>query len=270
MSYPQYPGGYQPYPQGQGMEPSSGTATGAGVLASLGAVGQILGGVLDIVLGIALPDFDDSTLRFTTWFTGYLIVIGAVGLVTGALLGTGAVLMFRRKPLGRILIVAGCVATIVAGVASYVVLYAGDVGGQRGSFGLMGGFGGLAGQVFPVVTAILALVPPTARWLAHVPGQPVGYPTPYPGQGMPAGYPAPGTPYVDPFRPNPAPYVGQPGPGAPASYPGQPGTPGVGGAPQSSGAPQSPGPTPYSNEPTPFPEVPPLGSAEDQWRRPGN
>ncbi len=253
------------------MEPSGGTAMAAGVLAALGAVGQILGGVLDIVLASALPDFGDSTVALNSWFAGFLIVLGVVGLVTGGLLTAGAVLMFRRRPLGRILIVAGCVATIVAGVASYVVLYAGD----HGSVGLMGGFGGVIGQVFPVTTAILALVPATGRWLTHVPGQATGYPAPYPGQ-VPPGYPAPGVPYVDPFRPGPAPYPGQsgtpypgqPGPGAP--YVGQsgPGTPvgGPGPAPQS----PPPGAMPYSNEPTPFPEVPPLGAAEESWRRPGN
>ncbi|WP_157120859.1 hypothetical protein [Nocardia miyunensis] len=404
MSYPQYPGGYQPYPQGQGMEPSSGTAMAAGVLASLGAAGQILGGALDIVVGSALPDFDDEVLR-NSWFSGYLIGIGVIGLITAGLLGTGAVLMFRRKPLGRILITAGCVVTIVVGVASYVVLYAGGVGAPAGSF-LMGGLGGLVGQVFPVITAILTLLPATGRWLAHVPGQSTGYPAPYPGPGVHPGYPVPTPQYVDPFRPNPAPYLGQPGHGAPyggqpwtpyagqpglgatppypgqpgpgatppypgqpgpgastpypgelgpgtsphagqsgpgvsppypgqpgpgvttpytaqsgpgastpypgelgpgtsphagqsgpgvsAPYPGQPGpgastsqqptsdasTPSAGqpgpGAgqptPAAGGAPRSPdsGATPNSNEPTPFPEVPPLGASEDQWRRPGN
>ena len=271
MSYPQYPGGYQPYPQGQGMEPSGGTAMAAGVLASLGAVGQIFGGVLDVVVGVALPDFGDSAVAFHSWFTGYLIVLGVVGLVTGGLLTAGAVAMFRRKPLGRILIVAGCVVTIVTGVAAYTVLNVGDVSAGHGAVGLMSGFGGVVGQVFPVTTAILALVPATGRWLAHVPGRATGYPAPYPGR-VPAGYPAPNAPYVDPFRPGPAPCSGRSYPGQPAPYAGQTGPDTSAGAPGpiAGGTPQAPGSMPYSNEPTPFPEVPPLDAAEDSWRRPGN
>jgi hypothetical protein len=261
----------------------------AGVLAAIGAFGQAIGGVLDILIGSVLPDLlSDSTQESSSsWLPSYLIVIGAVGVVSGALLGTGAVMMFRRTPLGRILIVAGCVVTVVTGIVAFMVMYAGNMSVYHGSFGIMGGFGGLIGQVFPVTTAVLALVPATGRWLEYVPGRPgsAAYPAPYPGPG--AGFPGPGAPYVDPFRPDAPSYAGQPGSGPATPYAGQPrpgqaapvdGQPGrsavnPGGFVPPGGIPQPPsaGPMPYSHEPTPFPEVPPQGDAgADQWRRPEN
>ncbi|MQY22382.1 DUF4064 domain-containing protein [Nocardia macrotermitis] len=280
MSYSQYPGGYQPYPQGLGGEPSSATAVTAGVLAALGAAGQILGGVVDVVIGVAWPDFGDEVLH-NSWFSVYMIGIGVIGLITGGLLAAGAVLVFRRRVAGRIFVVAGCVVTIVAGIGSYILLY--GSAGLPGHSVLTGGVGGVVGQVFPVLTAVLALVPSTGRWLAYVPQALPGYA----GPGVAPGYPV----SQDPF--NAAPYggqhVGQPVAGAAVPYGGQPGSgavpyggqPGSGVVPPDSGQPPSAsgvapqasaaGPLPpYSNEPTPFPEVPPLGSADDQWRRQGN
>lgn len=248
----------------------------AGVLAAIGAFGQLVGGVLDIVIGSVLPDlFSDSSSSLesgSSWLPSYLVVIGVVGMVSGVLLGTGAVMMFRRKPLGRILIVAGCVVTVVTGIVAFVVMYAGNMSVYHGPAGLMGGFGGVIGQVFPVTTAVLALVPATARWLAHVPGQlgSAGYTAPYPGPG----FPLQGAPPVDPFRSDSSPYAGQPGAGA--SYVGQPGTgasylgqsgagasyagqPGAGVATPFGGQTDGGAAAPFAGQSGPAPAVPPTG-----------
>src|SRR6266568_1610235 len=191
MSYPPYPGQYQPYPQQAAA--GGGTAITAGVLASVGAVGQVLGGVLQVVLG-ATQAHELDRMYHASWYPAYAIVTGLVAFVVGAVLGTGAVALFRRKPLGRMLIVAGCALTIVIGIAGIAVAL--NIGPMGGASGLIGVSGGTFGLIFPIITIILALVPATARWLAQPPA-PAG---PYPG------YPAPYPDSAGTYAPQPGPY----------------------------------------------------------------
>ncbi|MFI7003976.1 hypothetical protein [Nocardia sp. NPDC050175] len=191
MSYPQYPGGYNPYPAySPGMSaPSGATAITAGVLACVGAVAELFGGGVSLVFGIIgaqLGEYDTTGLFSEGWFQTWAIVSGAIGLVAAVLLGVGAVAMFTRKSFGRVLIVVGCVAAIAVGITGTVLVHSSDTTSDSLS-SLSGGVGGLLGLIFPVATAVLALLPMTSRWLAHTPvaAAPPPYGYPYPGQPQP-------------------------------------------------------------------------------------
>ncbi|WP_040685816.1 hypothetical protein [Nocardia vinacea] len=191
MSYPQY----EPYPSAPAPAPGGGTAITAGVLASIGSAGQLLGGGFNIVLGLTdlardLSEYDSTGLFAQSWIKTYLLVTGSIAVVTAFLLGVGAVMMFTRRPLGRVLVVAGCAVVVIAGITEYAVtLHYTTSGGSAAEIG--GGIGGLFGLIFPIATAVLALVPPTTRWLNY---NPVAAPSvamyPY-GPAVPtAGYPS--------------------------------------------------------------------------------
>ncbi|MFI6366696.1 hypothetical protein ACIBG0_28550 [Nocardia sp. NPDC050630] len=240
MSYPQY----EPYPSVPAPTPGGGTAITAGVLASVGSAGQLLGGGFNIVLGLTdlggdLAEYDSTGLFAQSWFRTYLLVTGSIAVISAFLLGVGAVMMFTRRPLGRVLVVAGCAVVIVAGIAGYTVtLHYTTSGGSAAEIG--GGIGGLFGLIFPIATAVLALVPATTRWLNY---SPVAAPV--------ATYPyVPGSPPARYSSGRGVPSAGYPsGPGVPPSaYPSGPGV-------SSAGYPSGPGVSSAGYQPEP--EVPP-------------
>lgn len=220
MSYPHY----EPYPPAPAPAPGGGTAISAGVLASIGSASQLLGGGMNIVLGVTnlgtdLADYDSTGLFAQQWFKTYALVTGVIALITAILLGVGAVMMFTRKPLGLVLVVAGCAVVVIAGIAEYMVTLRYTASGG-GAAAISGGVGGLIGLVFPIATAVLALIAPTTRWLNYDPASayappvaryPYGPAAPPPG---PAAYsfgsgatpysPAPtGYPQYGPYAPYP-------------------------------------------------------------------
>ncbi|MBB5911516.1 hypothetical protein BJY24_000383 [Nocardia transvalensis] len=190
MNYPQYQGGYHPYPYAPARGPGGGTAITAGVLASLGAAGQGLGGVMNIVLG-ATRSQDLSSMTDANWYVAYTIASGVIALIAAGLLAGGAVGLFRRKRSGRMPVVAGCATTLVIGIVSLLVAFeARTAGGAVAAVVLLSATIGMA---FPIVTIVLTLVPATTRWLAADPAQPAA-PQPYPAQQYPP-QPYPGQPY---------------------------------------------------------------------------
>ncbi|MGY4102597.1 hypothetical protein ACW2Q0_24010 [Nocardia sp. R16R-3T] len=223
MSYPQYHGGQYLYSQVPTPKPKGGTAIATGVLAAIGAVVQLLVGLMNIVLGL-LQSHELRQLAFT-WYPTYVLGTGVVAVLAGTLLGTGAVSLFRRRAAGRLLIVAGCASAIVFGIAWAVVMFGVTLIG--GASGITGTLAGSIGFVFPIATIIVALVPSTQRWIAADPAQnAVQYlGQPYPAQPMPATWqpihPAvhhiPGAPMNGQFpaAAQPVPYP------QPAQYPGQ-------------------------------------------------
>ncbi|MEV6274660.1 hypothetical protein [Nocardia sp. NPDC051832] len=192
MSYPQNPGGYQPYGPTQGWEPApgGGTAIAAGVLAALGAVAQLLAGGAVLWLAFATSELlgDDEE------FAAFILVGAGISLLTAVLLGVGSVTLFLRKAIGRILIAVACGIHILAQIASMVITAA-VVSGFSDDDLVSTGIGGVIGIVFPIATLILVLLPPTARWLAYRPSE-VAYP-PYGPAYPPAGFPP-----QNPFAPN--------------------------------------------------------------------
>ncbi|MBU3060199.1 hypothetical protein KO481_01485 [Nocardia sp. NEAU-G5] len=251
MSYQPYPGQYQPYPQ---QNASGGTAIAAGVLASLGAVGQVFGGLVQVVLATTQGNEIDGMYNIS-WYPAYMLVIGALAVVCGALLAMGAIGLFRRSQMGRMLVLAGCALAILIGIAGIgVAITGGVVVSASGRLGLVGGSFGL---VFPIATIVLTVLPATTRWLAQAPVQQLTSP---PGGAAPAP-PASPVPTAGGPVPNPGP-AAPPGaqpwvPGALPPYPAQPASP-------------PNGPAPYSAAPTPFPAAPPVAGAADDspWRRP--
>ncbi|MFI9507728.1 hypothetical protein [Nocardia sp. NPDC052566] len=272
MSYPQ---GYDPYPQQvyNAPKPNGGTAIAAGVLACLGCIPHLFSGVFSIILAVTdiasdLTDYDTTGLFSKGWFRPYFFVVGVVGVLVGVALGVGAVALFLRKSFGRTLIVIACVAVVLLQVVGYVF----TAGLETSSTALTTGLSGFIGLIFPVITAVLALLPLTTRWLNYTPpavypGPAAGYPgaiPPYPGAGYPGAAPSPysGAPASPYPGATPAPYPGAspypPYPGGAPAYPGaspQPGTtPYPGAAVPNSGASPWAGTTPYPGA-TPNPDA---------------
>ncbi|WP_051727574.1 hypothetical protein [Nocardia brasiliensis] len=194
MVSPQYPSGYNPYPGYPGVvpAPSGATAITAGVLACVGAVGQLLGGVVNLVFGIIdigheLGEYDSTGLLGQSWYRTFALTTGVAAMLTAVPLGVGAIGLLRRKQFGRMLVVLGCAAAIVLGIVSFALVQSAG-GSWDSSINLSTGISGLVGLLFPVGTAVLALVPATTRWLAHTPpaypyASPQGIPwTPQPWQ----------------------------------------------------------------------------------------
>ncbi|WP_410580464.1 hypothetical protein [Amycolatopsis sp. lyj-108] len=197
MTYQQYPpqGGYPPpgaYPQqGMARQPSGATGMIAGILAILGGLWFLAG------LAFHVIELVDFTVSF--------LVIGAVlDFLSAALLLSGGILLLLRKKAGRVLTVIGAGATILLVASIFLMEAIGShfffsYSGVTSHFGV-----GLLLIVVPIpaiATLVLALIPPTARWLAAkkqpaLAGPPpnFGYPPPQPGYPPAPGGPQQGGP----------------------------------------------------------------------------
>ncbi|WP_225731977.1 MULTISPECIES: hypothetical protein [unclassified Nocardia] len=227
MNYPQFPSRYEPYPgyPAHTAPPSGTTAIIAGVLAAIGAVGQLLSGAVNVAFGLSdaidrLRDYDSTGLMAQSWYKPFVVSTGLTAIVAGALLGGGAIALLKRRRFGVITIVIGCAIVVVLGVISLIMTlnYSADSEPPV----QLGGVAGAIGLLFPVSTAVLALVPNTRRWLEFKATQP------YP---VPAGYP----------YGNPQMYSTPTGFGSPPPYPAAPGAPSMPGSPLAAGTPAVPG-----------------------------
>jgi len=199
MTYQQYPPQGYPLPGAYphpGMPPKPNGATGiiAGILAILGGV-WFLSGLVWVVI------------RLFGRFHVEVLIGGILDLAVGVLLLLGGILLLRRKSTGRILVVVGGGAAIFLGLLSFVLGAAGsDFYVVYGGVSFLYGFLGLIIQLFipAIATLVLALIPPTARWVGatkqpavFMPPQNFGYPPAPPGYS-PSGYPPPRQPGTPP------------------------------------------------------------------------
>lgn len=182
MTYPQYPQpGAYPAPPVVPAQPSGGTAITAGVLAALGGLLSL--GITAVSLFFLIvvasigSNFDRSDLEFLDSIFGILaigmvamVIIGLVlGTVLSVLLIAGAVLLFRRKMLGRWLVVSGCAVAIVSNLMTAVFTTAVTADDWYSPEGVVSVVVGLA---FPITTMVLALLPSTTAWI-RAPRNPV-------------------------------------------------------------------------------------------------
>ncbi|CRZ17263.1 hypothetical protein [Mycolicibacterium neworleansense] len=182
-SYPQqaayppgYPGGlpgpYGPVPTPPA-SPSGVTGIIAGVLAGLGGLANVFGG-LGMAFGLAVIVGESPDTSGSGW--SGLIAITMLNIVAGLLLLIGTVLLFLRKMAGRWLVAAGCSVSIVSALIS-LALPATIEDYEYQSTG-----SDLVALIFPIATLVLVLVPPTGAWIRakENPVAPQFYP-PYPG-----------------------------------------------------------------------------------------
>ena len=154
----QYPYPQAPYPApGYGMQPkppNGATAIIAGILAVIGGVLN-LGSLVLNVIGLAVDGY------FGVW---QIIFMVQALLLAGTLL-PGGILLFVRKPAGRMLTMVGSGLAILLAVAGFALSFAhfGQV-----PTGMLGGQAiGIVLVVLPAAaTLTLALVKPTAEWCA--------------------------------------------------------------------------------------------------------
>jgi hypothetical protein len=129
------------------------TALAAAVLALLGGLLYLAGLVLDVVALVRFPA--DA---------GRVGIHAAVNAVLASTLLPGGVLLVRRQPAGRIGCVAGSTAALLATLTSAIFAAAGVTFGGPGDLA-MGGLTALALVAPPaLVTLLLAVSAPTARW----------------------------------------------------------------------------------------------------------
>ncbi|MFD9896190.1 hypothetical protein ACFWY9_43160 [Amycolatopsis sp. NPDC059027] len=176
-----YPGGY---PQGPGFvpphqKPSGVTAIFAGVLAVLGGVYYLVSAVVQIIALFAVSHRYASWIVFITTFL-YLVLAG--------LLLAGGILLFLKKPAGRMLGIVGSALAIAVVLLGFVLSLVGLSAFRHFSGSMVAG-AGIVALVFVVIpataTLVLSLVRPTAVWVGKA--QPAGvYP---PGGGYPQQYP---------------------------------------------------------------------------------
>lgn len=190
-AYPQQPANYQGYPQQPGYPggyppqqppapPSSTTGIFAGVLAGLGAVANLGGGLLGLIGLIAVSG--DSTFRSSSALSGgvfaLLIIVTLLGVACGLILLAGSVMLLQRKMTGRWLVIGGCALTIVGSLVNLGVNAAVTAG-----YEYYGGNGfAVLGLIFPVATIVLTLLPSTTAWIQAKPN-PVTAPYYPPYQG---------------------------------------------------------------------------------------
>lgn len=188
--YPQQPGyppqqpGYPPpgYPQQPyGMPPSAPVppsgVTGiiAGVLAGLGGLANVVGGLF-MAFGLSLLIGETSDAAGSAWTP--LVAITGLNIVAGVLLLIGTVTLLLRKMIGRWLVAAGCSASILSTLINltWTPSAIADYEYDRGVAA------DLVGVIFPIATLVLVLLPSTAAWIRakQNPIAPQPYP-PYPG-----------------------------------------------------------------------------------------
>jgi hypothetical protein len=168
---PPYPAaGYPPAPYpapGYGMppKPNGATAIIAGILAVLGGLLNLIGLIGGIVT-LASPGFP-------LWMA--LLALVQSFLLAGTLL-PGGILLFLRKPAGRMLTIVGSGLAILLAVVSVAMSAAGLWYYSSGFGGMYAGaaFVGLLTVLVPAgATLVLAIVKPTARWCGRAePGYP--------------------------------------------------------------------------------------------------
>ncbi|MFE5570749.1 hypothetical protein ACFQ68_37545 [Amycolatopsis japonica] len=186
MTYQHYPpqGGYPAPgaypPPGMARQPSGATGIIAGILAILGGLWFLAGTVSHVI-------------ELSHYVISFLVVGAVLDFVSAALLLGGGILLLVRKRAGRVLTVIGSAGAI--GFVALTFLFRAIGSSFYFSYGgvmLHFGFGWLLFVVLipAIATLVLALIPPTGRWLAakNTPTQPpnFGYP---PQPGYP---PAPG------------------------------------------------------------------------------
>lgn len=179
MTYPQYPqpGAYSAAPPAPA-QPSGGTAITAGVLAALGGLLSLGITAVSLYFLIAIAtigsQFKPSDYEFLDSIFGVLaigivalvIIAFVLGMLLSALLIAGAVLLFRRKMLGRWLVVSGCGVAIVSNLMTSVFTTAVTSDDWYSPESVVSAFVGLA---FPIATMVLALLPSTTAWVRAEP-----------------------------------------------------------------------------------------------------
>ena len=181
--YPQQPGypppGYpqQPYgmPPSAPVPPSGVTGIIAGVLAGLGGLANVVGGLF-MAFGLSILIGETSDAAGSAWTP--LVAITGLNIVAGVLLLIGTVTLLLRKMIGRWLVAAGCSASILSTLINltWTPSAIADYEYDRGVAA------DLVGVIFPIATLVLVLLPSTAAWIRSKqnPIAPQPYP-PYPG-----------------------------------------------------------------------------------------
>ena len=154
--YPQqsgYPGSPQAAPPSG---PSGATAITAAVLALLGGLFGVFFGAVGAAVMVSDGDFDAM---------GVVLIV--FGIAFGLALFNGAVLLLRRRMIGRWLIVGGCAVAILLGLAVFADMLLGISGAPSHDPAAFGAIA-LPGFVFPIATTVLVLLPSTTSWIDAV------------------------------------------------------------------------------------------------------
>ncbi|RSM49046.1 hypothetical protein DMA12_04840 [Amycolatopsis balhimycina DSM 5908] len=148
-------------------QPNGATAIIAGVLAVLGGLLYLVG----LIGGIA------TLAGLGPLWMGILLLVQNI-VLAGTLL-PGGILLFLRKPMGRVLTIVGSGLAILLSVVS-VALSAAGVWYYSGGFGGMYAGAAYVGLLMVLVpagaTLVLAIVKPTARWCGRPEPGFAGYP----------------------------------------------------------------------------------------------
>ncbi|GGL25250.1 hypothetical protein [Nocardia jinanensis] len=182
-AYPAPAPGYPPagYPPAGGYghqpAPSGGTGITAGILALLGGVASSLSAVGMFILAAATSESSltngavlatgarrrsssssnssssDTDIDFDFDLAGTGVVLGIAYSILALVLLIGGIMLLRRSNTGRVMVILGCVLSIVLTVVVVGVVTAG------------GGVSVLTAPLFALLTLVLAAIAPTKRWI---------------------------------------------------------------------------------------------------------
>ncbi|GLZ35536.1 hypothetical protein Lesp02_77230 [Lentzea sp. NBRC 105346] len=187
MSYPQPPYPQQPQwgPPGPAFPkpPSKGTTITAAILA---LISGLLSSVFQVTSLVRLGEFLTTALGEP----GFLVPFG-LGVLATILQLLGAIMLFARVGAGRFLVLAAPV--IALGLIAWNAVGYGFLGLTPATLLLL---------VLDISAAVLAIVPPTGRWIAAKKQPPPGFQQPGP---PPPGYQQPGPPPPGYQQPGPPP-----------------------------------------------------------------
>lgn len=181
MSYPQQPGEYPadqpgqypaapppPFPGGNEMtsQPSKGTTIAAAILAVLGAIWAVIIAISSFMLVSGATDAT-APVPWVVWMQAIAYVVEVLAL------GGGAAALFMRKSIGRWLVTAGSVIHIIQGIIALIGFANANNLSDSEQVMTIGNrtFGLIIALLPAIATIILALLPPTARWLNWTPPQ---------------------------------------------------------------------------------------------------
>ena len=160
--------------------PRGGLATTAGILACLGAAHRLLSAVGSVALFVFFGTGDDERRAQFALSRTILAVTVPIWSIVGVLLLTGGILVFRRRPLGRWLVFAGCVIDVVFLVGNFIFTRV-----VLGGPGLL-----IVGVLFPILTMIVLSMRP-APGSVSAPVSAVRPESPLPAAVSPAAAPNP-------------------------------------------------------------------------------
>jgi hypothetical protein len=170
MSEPIPPGPHYQRPVPPQKPAGGGTAISAAVLSLLGSVAQ---GYPFVTSTLEMGSNDEMLKHLPGWWHVYVLISWVLSFILTVGLLVGGIQLLRRRDYARRMIIGACGIVIFTTVFGTIMMLAmrdklAEYAGVSASFlSTVGIVGGLIVLIFPIVTLVLTILPPTKRWCAQ-------------------------------------------------------------------------------------------------------